>query len=123
MNSLERKPMNSLRYRASTVALACLFIVGCGEVPRPELNRVSPSSTLAGQLVTIRGSNLGANPQGNQLLIHGKPVKQIISWTPFKITAYVPEGLKGKGEVQAKIGALSTNSLNLEIVEPVLKLL
>jgi alpha-tubulin suppressor-like RCC1 family protein len=84
----------------------------------PVISDVSPSSGLAGTLVTITGTNFGAT-QGTSSLWLGTKVGIVETWTDGAITTRIAAGASS-GTVQVRLPDRKSNSVPLTVLTPVI---
>jgi alpha-tubulin suppressor-like RCC1 family protein len=84
----------------------------------PVISDVSPSSGLAGTLVTITGTNFGAT-QGTSSLSLGTTIGIVETWTDGSITARIAAGASS-GTVQVRLPDRKSNALPLTVLTPVI---
>ncbi len=99
--------------KTTLVILLCLLLAAVIVVHAargPKVQRISPSVSAPGELITISGTSFGDTQGSNQALYDGEPLV-VLSWSKRSIQAYVPEGKANwTYMVQVIIGGIASSS-------------
>ncbi|MGZ5442602.1 MAG: DUF7948 domain-containing protein [Thermoanaerobaculia bacterium] len=87
-------------------------------VTTPALSSVSPTTAIAGDSITLTGTNFGATQGSGSVWLGNKLAGSIVSWSGTQIVAVVATGAKS-GSAQVQQGGVWSNSIAFTVITPV----